>query len=875
MKKTLLLTALVAGMLSQVNAEVRKWDFTNWSATTKENVIADANWTNDEKGDSKTNVVPDYGCAWDKAASFAVGCSADSTLLANGQVITELIGLKFSAFASGYVAFGFDYQTTTDSNKWGPYNGPQYFWFANKKLRVIIPAVKPGSTITMGVESHKPSDARGVDLYIGSEKLAWTSGQTTYPTTYDTYTWEVSSDLTEDVDLIITPNNGCHVYYIEVDDHKSTDLASTKVGYIYQGNIDDDVIYNNVVMNFASTAIDAANTTIGQDSLLGFDMLVYAASLTSDNEFAKGLVAYDNMVPVLNLSASLYEAWGWGSVTKAQPAELTIPNEDDYELSLFADISSVEEGKVTVNESGDVMAYTAGDASFIAGDDVLATDGAGQSIHYHSADRNMYMLIPCSVDGITEDGMTLLNNAIPYVSATKKKASAAAVPVISQAPADGQTVVTINCATTASNVFYKIGDGAYVAYTEPFTVTTDGTVITAYATAHGYFESTTSEATVSVMNKAAAPHVSVAYAKGYSTIMMSTSVGTVYYSFDGIVSAENAAVYSDPVELKEPATLTAFVAGDGILQSEATVLDIMVSDIPMVKDTVSHFTANEEDWFNNAILVSASGDTLETPTTNWKKSAAYYYNKSAWSYYSTTEYDSTKTVQSSLGEDSIVYYWKKDPATVKYVYSSSNTDWRLRTQGQVLTGETDASPTIRISADPVVEKYCAETAFDLIGEPSKGKITFGGKKDGESFTGSIESTVKFKAPFDVVTYVSNGNRDGVGVVEVQTSADGENWALVDTINVSSVYRRFAKTRLHYAGDDEVYVRLAQVGGSTKPQVFDIYVITTEGTTGIENVYSDDAALAGSERIYDMMGRQVNAMAPGRIYVKGGKCVLVR
>ncbi len=875
MKKTVLLTALVAGMFLQANAEVRKWNFTNWSSTTKENVIADANWSNDEKGDGSTNVVPDYGCAWNKAASLAVGCSADSTLLANGQVITELVGLKFSVFASGYVAFGFDYQTTTDNNKWGPYNGPQYFWFANKKLRVIIPAVKPGSTITMGVESHKPSDTRGVDLYIGSEKLAWTSGQTTYPSTYDTYTWEVSADLADDVDITITPSNGCHVYYIEVDDHKSTDLASTKVGYIYQGNIDDDVIYNNVVMNFASTAIDAANTEISQDSLFGFDMLVYAASLTPDNEFAKGLVAYDNMVPVLNLSASLYEAWGWGTVATAEPAELTIPNEDDYELSLLADISSVEEGKVTVNESGEVKTFTATEGSFVAGDAVLATDGAGQSIHYHGADRNMYMLIPCSVDGISEDGMTLLNNAIPYVSATKKKATAAASPVISQAAADGQTTVTINCATTASNVYYKIGDGSYVAYSEPFTVTTDSTVVAAYATAHGYFVSDTVQSSISVMQKAAAPKVSVAYAEGYSTITMSTSVGTVYYSFDGIETSANAAVYTDPIELTEPATLTAFVAGDGILQSDAAVLDIMVSGIPAVKDTVAHFTANEEEWFTNAIMIDANGDTIATPTSNWKNSAAYYFGKSAWSYMSTTEYDSTAVVLGSDGSDSTIYYWKKDPATVKYVYSGIDKQWRLRTQGQVLTGETTVAPLFAISADASVAGYYAVTAFDLIGEPSKGKLTFGGKASGESFSASIESMVKFKAPFDVVTYVTNGNSGSAGILEVQTSADGETWATLDTVNIPTIQRRYAKTRLHYSEAGEVYVRLAQVGGGTKAQVYDVYVITTEGTTGIENVYGDDAAVAGSERIYDMMGRQVNAMTPGRIYLKGGKCVLVR
>lgn len=79
----------------------------------------------------------------------------------------------------------------------------------------------------------------------------------------------------------------------------------------------------------------------------------------------------------------------------------------------------------------------------------------------------------------------------------------------------------------------------------------------------------------------------------------------------------------------------------------------------------------------------------------------------------------------------------------------------------------------------------AEEAIDFIGTPSKGVITFGAKTSGDPYTARIESTKKLAGPFDVIVYCGNGNNAGAGILEIQTSADGETWATLDTLKMAA------------------------------------------------------------------------------------------
>ena len=89
----------------------------------------------------------------------------------------------------------------------------------------VIPNVKGGTEIKMGVESHKASDARGVRLYvktdevdangdpaISGEPLKDIEGnEVALPKTYTEQAWY----LPEDADIIVYNTSGCHLYFIE------------------------------------------------------------------------------------------------------------------------------------------------------------------------------------------------------------------------------------------------------------------------------------------------------------------------------------------------------------------------------------------------------------------------------------------------------------------------------------------------------------------------------------------------------------------------------------------------------------------------------------------------------------------------------------
>ena len=898
---------------TQANAEFRKWDFSNWSAATQSAIEADALWTGDEKG----NGTVFEGCYWYKAGSLAEATDAEGNLLANSIVISEMQGLKVTTWGSGWAAIGTDYQVTKDANAWGPYNGPQYLWLANKGLRIVIPAVERGTEIRIGLESHKPSDARGVDLYVGDQKVEWTTEQAGYPTTYDDYAWTIPADGEEDVvDVEIRPSNGCHLYYIEVGEDTGSDVNDINIAYLYDssyngakdadknpcgwlanGGLDADPVYA-ALQTYNVTAIDYNGQSLTSaelnDSLLKFDVVVAGECVSSSNALAKGLVEIVNKVPMLNLKSFMYKkgVWGWGAGQNPSPKSGFVTVAEDYlDDALFADLEIEDDGTLRLFESDEaengnlVQGYTANADALIADDEVLATTGENiNAIHRHGQ-KNQYLLIPLSSDNMDQahgNLYVIVDNAVRILAATKSKVQNAAAPVIAQAAADGVTTVSITCTTSGATIYFTT-DGtepslASAVYAEPFQVTEDGLVVKAFATAHGYNDSNVSTATIVVKGQAAAPAIAIEGLEGMTVITLTPAEGTnAYYSFNGITTVSGSSLYLEPIVVTEPATLTYFAASDVALPSELLTAQITVGGIPAAKDTVAHFTANEEAWFANVILRDYQMEEQPLPESNWAAKAAYYWGKSAWSYFS-DEVDHTEAVLDEEGnpvldingQDSIKTVYKPDPTAVRYVYSTVDPQWRLRSQGQLFTGETNVAATYTIGGPDLVGYY-AESAQDLIGQPSKGKMTFGGKGSGEPYSACIESTEAFQAPFDIVTYTTNGGGSPYDV-EIQTSADGETWTAVGKLPVAETQRYYKKGRVHVDGTDALYVRVTQVGGSTKAQLYDILIVTTEGTTGIEQIQSDNRPASTTQ--YDLFGRALNTPVRGQLIIQSGHKVIV-
>jgi hypothetical protein len=229
----------------QAEEQGQVWDFTQWSDETKSALIADAaaskneGWSDVEKAaDAEAGGEPTEAsknnCFWCVAEP-----NEDGTLSANGKVIEELKGLKWNKAytVKRLLAIAVNYPTALSD-----YAGPAYLWLGGGKNKIpcfTIPGVKAGSTVTMEVESHKTSDARGVELYTGVDAdglvdAATKIGDSFTPTTKDSHTWTIDADC----DVIVYNTNGCHIYSIKVE------AGSTGINTVKAQKTQNNVIYN-------------------------------------------------------------------------------------------------------------------------------------------------------------------------------------------------------------------------------------------------------------------------------------------------------------------------------------------------------------------------------------------------------------------------------------------------------------------------------------------------------------------------------------------------------------------------------------------------------------------------------------------------------
>ncbi len=236
----------------EVKAEVTQatqwnvvYDFTSWKTSTVSALVADAaasktsGWSDVEKAaDAEAGADPTEAsknnCFWCVAEP-----NEDGTLSANGEVIEELKGLKWNKAytVKRSLAIAVNYPTALSD-----YAGPAYLWLGGGKNKIpcfTIPGVKAGSTVTMEVESHKASDARGVELYTGVDAdglvdAATKIGDSFTPTTKDSHTWTIDADC----DVIVYNTNGCHIYSIKVE------AGSTGISTVNAQKTQNNVIYN-------------------------------------------------------------------------------------------------------------------------------------------------------------------------------------------------------------------------------------------------------------------------------------------------------------------------------------------------------------------------------------------------------------------------------------------------------------------------------------------------------------------------------------------------------------------------------------------------------------------------------------------------------
>lgn len=833
---TLALLSLIAVGVSAQN--YRKWDFTNWSAQTIANLAADAavssltGWSDIEKkadaGEGKVAPEATAGkCYW----SAEAGNASDGVLMANGEVIPETEGLLFGSSYVGNrsLAIAVDYPSTS----LGEYAGPQYLWLGggnksagSRLLCFTIPKVRIGQKITVVAESHKPSDARGISLFVNDvNNDANQIGESFKPKVQDTYTWQdwtlpegvtVEGDV---VDILVYNTNGCHIYSIEVGEASE----KSSVAYLYNGDISAELAYTQLSTDdkIAITPVEAT-AALTMDQLTAYDAIVISSTVNNTEAIAS-LKSIFPFVPTLNLNAALYAAWGYGAATDAahQFAVLSKPSH-----SLFKNLEIVnEEGSeiygLPFTNTVNVTGVTLGE--YFAADDILGTimESEATAIHIHNAGHNAYLFVPYTQEALADAAnAAILNNAVNLLIASKAKVSAAPNPAITCDYQNMSTTVSIKSTVPSPQIYYTI-DGSTptensTPYTEPFTITTEGVTVKAIVKGDGYLLSEVAELEVVLKQQAATPQISVAQAGGKATVTI-TGEGTLWYNYSGDNDTLKSAQYTEPFELSYPCTVYAFATEEGKINSALAVEEVAsIEGYKPRTNILAHMDANSKDY--------NGGSTSTAYYFSWGKS------KTTYNYFDPEKYDEEITTDPETGDEiSIKTYTTLNPEEEK----DFENGWMVRSRGQIVDWENLTTGTNY--GDTGGYNFASINDNNPNFPATKGAIVLADKNTVPSdatfpYNAYIVTTQKFKGPFDVVINVGSITKPDANAkhqLVLQTSADGYVWenaweTLGDTINIAGARLTQNITR-SYEGTEDVYVRAYLCGNNSKVGFYDIYI----------------------------------------------------
>ena len=336
------LEAKIVGIYKHKIPVTHTWDFTQWSEETVANLKADAaaskleGWSDvEKKADAEADVEPTEAskdnCFW-----ATVTPDENGELSANDVVIEELKGLAFNSTYSTArsLAIAVNYPVALST-----YAGPAYLWLGGGGKDVdcfVIKNVKAGTQIKMGVESHKTSEGRGVQLFVegaegarGAKLTAPDGSDVAVPSVYEEQTWAVPG---EDgvCNIIVYNTKGCHIYFIDAEIGEAPLETHTFEGYVaiattLQGDIQGEVTTAAQTVTLEETETDnvVAVTFSGFSSTIppvNFSEFTFNATVDADETLTTELyeVAANSKVTGTNGTMTLdYTITGNGSATAA------------------------------------------------------------------------------------------------------------------------------------------------------------------------------------------------------------------------------------------------------------------------------------------------------------------------------------------------------------------------------------------------------------------------------------------------------------------------------------------------------------------------------------------------------------------------------
>ena len=897
MKKLFTLGALALLMAMPASAQkVRKtWDFRGgFSGATVANLYADmeqngtsAHWRNWEKDAAQAGKNGDtFWCA-DKGST--VNADGEAVTVVNGEEIPipELQGLNMKGIKAKGLVLATNYPTAENAgspNGMYPYGGG-FIWLNGKKLTFKINSVLKGDSLRIGVESHKNTEGRGINVEVNGTALTPVRGEQV-PKFFNEVKYEIPDDtpgVDDYTEVTIKSTNGCHIYYMIVGEGDDPQVNTRKMAYIYDGDLEGENAYgilkndtDNVITPIA--AADAAGVTA--DSLQSFDVTVVSSTLPAGDALAQTLKEAMPFTPVLNLNASLYGAWGYGEAAQTKSTEIFVTSTKE---TLFNGVEIAKKndddtfGNIAVSEGGFVTGVKLGD--HFAGDDLYAVayggdnlvcDSSVVTIHAHNIYHNGYMYMPYSQETLNEladaEGTeTLLNNAVAKLAASKSDITQTPSPTFSLEYKNLNTNVAIKCVNKSAKIYYTT-DGTEPSvkstpYEGEFNLTAE-TVVKAVAVAEGYLVSDPSEQLVVMKNQTKAPEISFEAKDGVSTVSIATATpgAHIFYNFTGSADTLASSPYTEPFDLTDSREVTALAVSDVTVLSEPATKKVVIKNAKVRIDAVAHMDANAAEY--------NGGSTSTAYYFSWGK------NKGEYAYWDETSDPIIE--KDEEGNEVIVGYEKLNPEeSVDF-----GNGWKVVSRGHVMIWENIKPGT----SYGVSTSYNPATVADYDTLVTNCYINIGEWNTSYPRNGVIATSVKHKGPFDILSFISNGST-GMPRIVFEVSPDSANWEQVgDTIDLAGqrLYRRSVRS---YEGTDEVFVRTRIADGNSKAGFYDIYIMKdgeksaarkkvldeeySAYVTGIESVGADSekARKVVRTEVYNLNGMRTAGAVKGVSLVK--------
>ena len=886
MNKTFTLAAL--GLLLAVSANAQKvrktWDFREgFSSATVANLYADmeqngtaAHWRDWEKDATQSGK---FGSTFWCANTSTVNADNEAVTIVNGEEvpIPELSGLDMKGIkAKGLIlATGYP-QAENEAGFNGMY--PAYggfIWLNGKGLVFKIKQVLKGTTLRIGVESHKNTVERGINVVVDGVTLTATEGNQT-PKFFNEVVYDIPDDtpgVDDYTEVTIKSTNGCHIYYMIAGEGDDPNDSKTKIGYLYGGEKDAENALNLISANenYIITPIDVNGdiSTVTADSLQGFDVTIASSTIAADNAMAGVLKEAISWTPILNLNPNMYETWQHGT---ALPAVSFFGKTGDEKNDLFKGISLIPAAEAGLEEGMWGIVFTNGDENvtpvnlgeYFANDDTLALSVEDNKplIHAHNINHNGYMYMPFTnqmLSNANQDGdatTTMLNNAIGMLKGSKSEITKTPAPTFALEYKNLNTNVTIKCSNKTAAIFYTT-DGTdptteSTRYTGTFNLDNE-TTVKAVAIADGYKLSDVAETLVEMKHQAATPVITSELLDGKTVVTISceTPDATIWYNYSASTDSTSCSKYTEPLTFTDSKTISAFAISEAYVQSELATEDILIRNAQLRIDEVAHMDANPTEY--------NGGSTSTKYYFTWGK------DKAAYPYYDETSYE---IVTGSDGQDSIVYTKLNPEETVDF-----GNGWKIVSRGHVMIWES-IKPGKVIG---VGTAYNPATVDDLDTLVTNYYINIGEWNTSYPRNGVIATTTKHAGPFDVVSFISNGNSGGSPLIVFEVSKDSVEWEQIGDTCVLATQRLYKKFTRSYEGSDEVYVRTRIADGNSKAGFYDIYIMNhgeksaareNQLATGIEDINSEAAGQkAVPAGIYSINGTRIQKMQRGINIVK--------